>query len=239
MIIFPAIDIKGGDCVRLLKGNFKEITKYKKTPLDQAKEFFDLGFKNIHIIDLDGALKENPVNEKVIKKISQIREIKLQVGGGIRSFDQIKKFLDFGIDKIILGTAAIENENFLKKACKEFNNKIALSIDVRNGHIALSGWKKQTNILAADFIKRIKDINISRIIYTDINKDGTKLGPSINDTVNLSSLTKIPFVISGGVSSINDIISMKKKILPNIEGVIVGKAIYDGNIDIKELSKII
>ena len=239
MIIFPAIDIKGGDCVRLLKGNFKEITKYKKTPLDQAKEFFDLGFKNIHIIDLDGALKENPVNEKVIKKISQIREIKPQVGGGIRSFDQIKKFLDFGIDKIILGTAAIENENFLKKACKEFNNKIALSIDVRNGHIALSGWKKQTNILAADFIKRIKDINISRIIYTDINKDGTKLGPSINDTVNLSSLTKIPFVISGGVSSINDIISMKKKILPNIEGVIVGKAIYDGNIDIKELSKII
>ena len=155
MIIFPAIDIKGGDCVRLLKGNFKEITKYKKTPLDQAKEFFDLGFKNIHIIDLDGALKENPVNEKVIKKISQIREIKLQVGGGIRSFDQIKKFLDFGIDKIILGTAAIENENFLKKACKEFNNKIALSIDVRNGHIALSGWKKQTNILAADFIKRL------------------------------------------------------------------------------------
>jgi len=239
MIIFPAIDIKGGECVRLLKGNFKEVTKYKKTPLDQAKEFFNFGFKNIHIVDLDGALKANPVNEKIIKEISKIKEIKLQVGGGIRSLDQIRKFLDFGIDKIILGTAAIENEGFLRKACREFNNKIALSIDVRDGHIALSGWKKQTNILAADFIKKIKDINISRIIYTDINKDGTKLGPSINDTINLSNLTQTPFVISGGVSSIDDIINIKKNNLPNIEGVIVGKAIYDGNIDIKELSKII
>ena len=239
MIIFPAIDIKGGKCVRLLKGSFDEITKYNKSPLVQAKEFSNLGFNNIHIIDLDGAQKENPINENLIKEISKIKNIKIQVGGGIRSLERIKKLLDFGIDKVILGTAAVESIDFLKTACEKFNNKIALSIDVRDGFIALSGWKKQSDILATDFIKKINKINISRIIYTDINKDGTKSGSSIKETVNFSNLIKIPTVISGGVSSIDEIITIKKKNPPNIEGVIVGKAIYDGNIDIKKLSKII
>jgi phosphoribosylformimino-5-aminoimidazole carboxamide ribotide isomerase len=239
MIIFPAIDIKGGECVRLLKGNFKDITKYKKTPLDQAKEFFNLGFKNIHIVDLDGALKANPINYTIIKEICKINEIKIQVGGGVRSLDHIKKFLDFGVDKVILGTAAIESIDFLKKATKEFNNNIVLSIDVRNGYIALSGWKKQTAILASEYIKKIKDMNIARIIYTDIDKDGTKLGPNINETISLSNQTSIPIVVSGGVASIDDVINIKEKNSPNIEGIIIGKAIYDGNIDIKELSRII
>ena len=239
MIIFPAIDIKGGKCVRLLKGSFDDITKYNKSPLDQAKEFSNLGFNNIHIIDLDGAQKENPINENLIKEISKIKNIKIQVGGGIRSLERIKKLLDFGIDKAILGTAAIESIDFLKTACKKFNNKIALSIDVRDGFIALSGWKKQTSILATDFINKINKINIARIIYTDINKDGTKSGSNIKETINFSNLTKIPTVISGGVSSIDEVVAIKKSNPPNIEGVIVGKAIYDGNIDIKKLSKII
>ena len=239
MIIFPAIDIKGGKCVRLLKGSFDDITKYNKSPLDQAKEFSNLGFNNIHIIDLDGAQKENPINENLIKKISKIKNIKIQVGGGIRSLERIKKLLDFGIDKVILGTAAIESIDFLKTACKKFNNKIALSIDVRDGFIALSGWKKQTGILATDFINKINKINIARIIYTDINKDGTKSGSNIKETINFSNLTKIPTVISGGVSSIDEVVAIKKSNPPNIEGVIVGKAIYDGNIDIKKLSEII
>ena len=239
MIIFPAIDIKGGKCVRLLKGSFDEITKYNKSPLVQAKEFSNLGFNNIHIIDLDGAQKENPINENLIKEISKIKNIKIQVGGGIRSLERIKKLLDFGIDKVILGTAAIESIDFLKTACKKFNNKIALSIDVRDGFIALSGWKKQTGILATDFINKINKINIARIIYTDINKDGTKSGSNIKETINFSNLTKIPTVISGGVSSIDEVVAIKKSNPPNIEGVIVGKAIYDGNIDIKKLSKII
>jgi phosphoribosylformimino-5-aminoimidazole carboxamide ribotide isomerase len=239
MIIFPAIDIKGGECVRLFKGDFKKITKYKKSPIDQAKEFFNLGFKNIHIVDLDGALKGSFVNQNIIKEISKINEIKIQVGGGIRSLDQIKKLMDLGIDKIILGTAAVENKKFLKIACEKYNKNIALSIDVRNGYIALSGWKNQTSILATEFIKKLSDINISRIIYTDINKDGTQTGPSLKDTVHFSNLTKIPTVVSGGVSSLNDIISIKKNNFKNIEGVIVGKAIYDGNIDINELRKII
>ena len=239
MIIFPAIDIKGGKCVRLLKGDFNKITQYKKSPIDQANEFLNLGFKNIHLIDLDGALEEKPVNENTIKAISKISKIKIQIGGGVRSIDHIKRLLDFNVDKVILGTAAIENIEFLKKACDKFDNKIALSLDVRKGYIALSGWKKQTDILASDFIKKIKNVNIARIIYTDINKDGTKSGPNFQETVDLSNLTKIPFVISGGVSSINDVINVKKSKYQNIEGIIIGKAIYDGNIDIKQLSKII
>ena len=239
MIIFPAIDIKGGKCVRLIKGDFNKITQYKKSPIDQANEFLNLGFKNIHLIDLDGALEEKPVNENTIKAISKISKIKIQIGGGIRSIDHIKRLLDFNVDKVILGTAAVENIEFLKKACDKFDNKIALSLDVRKKYIALSGWKKQTDILASDFIKKIKNVNISRIIYTDINKDGTKSGPNFQETVDLSNLTKIPFVISGGVSSINDVINVKKNKYQNIEGIIIGKAIYDGNIDIKQLSKII
>ena len=239
MIIFPAIDIKGGKCVRLLKGDFNQITQYKKSPIDQANEFLNFGFNNIHLIDLDGALNEKPVNENIIKAISKIGKIKIQIGGGIRSIEHIKRLLDFNVDKVILGTAAVENIEFLKKACDKFPNKIALSLDTREGYIALSGWKKQTDILDSDFIRKIKNINISRIIYTDINKDGTKSGPNLQETADLSKLTKIPFVVSGGVSSINDVIVAKKNKSKNIEGIIIGKAIYDGNIDIKQLSKII
>tara|TARA_Y100000590_G_scaffold349732_1_gene401331 strand:- start:1011 stop:1730 length:720 start_codon:yes stop_codon:yes gene_type:complete len=239
MIIFPAIDIKGGKCVRLLKGDFNKITQYKKSPIDQAQEFLNLGFDNIHLIDLDGALAKKPINENIIKKISKLSKIKIQIGGGIRSIEHIKRLLDLNVDKVILGTAAVENIEFLKKACDQFNNKIALSLDTRKGYIALSGWKKQTDILASDFIKKVGNVNISRIIYTDIDKDGTKSGPNLQETINLSNLTKIPFVISGGISSIDDVINIKKNKYQNIEGIIIGKAIYDGNIDIKKLSKII
>jgi len=239
MIIFPAIDIKRGKCVRLLKGDFNKITQYEKLPSEQANEFSDLGFNNIHLVDLDRALSADQLNESIIKKISKNKKIKIQIGGGIRSIEYIQKLLNFGVDKVILGTAAIKDVKFLAEACSKFSNKIALAIDVRNGFIALSGWKKQTNILALDFIKKIENIKVSRIIYTDINKDGTKLGPNIKDTIQLSNSTKIPVVISGGISSITDIINIKKEKHSNIEGIVVGKAIYDGNIDVRELSKIV
>ena len=239
MIIFPAIDIKGGKCVRLFKGDFNKITQYKKSPFDQATEFFNLGFTNIHLVDLDGALEGNLINKEIIKKISEIDKIKIQVGGGIRSLEHIEKLINFGVDKIIIGTAAVENIEFLKIACNKYNKKIAISLDVREGYIALSGWKKQTKILATDFIKNIENVGISRIIYTDINRDGTKLGPNLHETLNFSNLTKIPVVVSGGISSIDDVINIKNKKLKNIEGIIIGKAIYDGSINIKELSKII
>ena len=239
MIIFPAIDIKGGKCVRLFKGDFNKITQYKKSPFDQATEFFNLGFTNIHLVDLDGALEGNLINKEIIKKISEIDKIKIQVGGGIRSLEHIEQLINFGVDKIIIGTAAVENIEFLKIACNKYSKKIAISLDVREGCIALSGWKKQTKILATDFIKNIENMDISRIIYTDINRDGVKSGPNLDETLYFSNLTKIPVVVSGGISSIDDVINIKNKKLKNIEGIIIGKAIYDGSIDIKELSKII
>ena len=238
MIILPAIDIKGGKCVRLLKGNFRDTTQYKKSPLDQASEFHSFGFKNIHIIDLDGALEGKLVNKNIIKEIIKKNNLRVQVGGGVRTLENIKEWIDAGVDKVIIGTAAVENFDLLKTACNKYNDKIALALDVRNGFIALSGWKKQTNILALDFVKKIENFGISRIIYTDIEKDGTKTGPNIEDTITFSSQIKIPVIVSGGVSKISDILNIKNKNPKNIFGVIVGKAIYDGNINLEELNKI-
>ena len=239
MIILPAIDIKGGKCVRLFQGNFEKATEYKKTPADQAQEFLNYGFKNIHVIDLDGALKGKLVNKNIIKDIIKINTLKVQVGGGIRSLENIKELHDIGVDKIVLGTAAVENIEFLKKACEIYKDKIVLALDVRNGLIALSGWKRQTKISALEFIKKIENLGLSRIIYTDIEKDGTKTGPNIKETINLSEKIKIPIIISGGVSSIADIFKIKEMKPKNIEGIIIGKAIYDKSIELKELSKII
>ena len=237
MIIFPAIDIKDSRCVRLIKGNFDEMTLYENSPLDQAKIYFQNGFSNIHIVDLDGALKGRSFNSNIVKEIVRNLKLKIQVGGGIRTIDDVNNWIKIGVDKVIMGTAAVENVDLLKTACERFKNKIAVSLDIKNGFIALSGWKKQTNIPAIDFVKKIENFGVSRIIYTDINKDGTKKGPNIKDTVELSSKVKIPFVISGGISSIEDIKKIKSLNNSNIEGVIVGKSIYDGDIKIKELAK--
>jgi phosphoribosylformimino-5-aminoimidazole carboxamide ribotide isomerase len=239
MIILPAIDIKDGKCVRLINGDFDKITKYKKSPLDQSSEFSDLGFKNIHIVDLDGALERKLVNKNIIEKIVKKNNLKIQVGGGIRSLKNIEEWISTGADKVIIGTAAIDDISFLEEACSLYKNKIALALDVRLKLIALSGWKKQTNISALDFAGKIKNFGISRIIYTDINKDGTKTGPNIDDTIDFSEKINIPTIVSGGVASISDIIRIKKVKSPKIEGVIVGKAIYDKSINLKQLSELI
>ena len=238
MKIFPAIDIKGGKCVRLLKGDFANLTQYKRSPLDQANVFASFGFKYLHLIDLDGALEGKLVNQNIIQNIAKINNIKIQVGGGVRSLEQIDHLLNLGVDKVILGTKAIEDLNFLKNTCKKFKGKIVLAIDVRNGFIALSGWKKQTDILASDFIKKVDGLDISRIIYTDISRDGTKSGPNIEGTIKFLNLTEIPIVVSGGVSSLQDVINIKEKKSEKIEGEIVGKAIYDESINLKDLSKV-
>ena len=236
MIIFPAIDIKDGKCVRLIKGDFNQMTSYGKSPFDQAKIYFENGFRNIHIVDLDGALQRKFSNSSIVKEILKNLKLKIQIGGGIRTIEDVDNWVKSGVDKVIIGTAAVESKDFLKTACEKFKNKIAISLDVKDGLIFLSGWKKQTNILAVDFLKEIKDFGISRIIYTDIDKDGTKSGPNIKDTIELSSKVKIPFIISGGISSIEDIKKNKSLNNTNIEGVIVGKSIYDGDIEIRELA---
>jgi len=239
MIIFPAIDIKDGVCVRLVKGDFRQITSYENTPIDQARTYFKNGFNNIHIVDIDGALHGRPVNSILIKEIIKKVKSKIQIGGGIRTIDDISRWIELGVDRVVMGTAAVENTELLKTACNKFKNKIAVSLDAKNGLIALSGWKKQTDISAIDFIKKIQNFGVSRIIYTDINRDGTKQGPNIKDTVELSSKATIPLVISGGVSSLEDIKKIKSLSNSNIEGVIVGKSIYDGDIKISDLAKLI
>jgi len=237
MIIFPAIDIKQGKCVRLIKGDFNKMTSYETSPIDQAALYSQNGFKNVHIVDLDGALKGISSNSNIIKEILSNFKLKIQIGGGIRTINDVDDWIKSGVDKVIIGTSAVENIDLLKTVCEKFKNKIAVSLDVKDGFIFLSGWKKQTNISVIDFLKKIENFGVSRIIYTDINKDGTKKGPNIKDTIDLSSKVKIPFVISGGISSIEDIKKIKLLNNPNIEGVIVGKSIYDGDIKINELAK--
>ena len=235
MIIFPAIDIKEGKCVRLLKGDFNKITSYEKTPVEQASIFSKTGFKDVHIVDLDGALFGKPKNTEIIKKIIKKVKLRVQIGGGIRNINNINSWLETGVDKVVMGTAAVENISLLKNACEKFKNKIAIALDIRDGLIALSGWTKQTSIHALDFIKEIENFGVSRIIYTDINKDGMKKGPNIKDTIELATKIKIPLVVSGGISSIDDIKKIKSLNNSNIEGIIVGKSIYDGDIRINDL----
>ena len=233
MKIFPAIDIKGGKCVRLLKGDFDKSTEYQKSPIDQAKEFSESGFQDLHIVDLDGALKGEPVNSELIEEICKLKKIRVQIGGGIRSIDHIKKLIDIGVDRVVLGTMAVEDTKFLENVCDKFKNKIAVGLDVRKGYIALKGWKDQTNILATDYLMQIRDIGVSRIIYTDIERDGTLTRPNFEETIKIVKLleNKIPVVVSGGVGSINDIVTVKQH--PEyFEGVIVGKAIYDGRLSV-------
>ena len=197
MKIFPAIDLKDGKCVRLTKGDFNKIKIYNEDPINQAEIFYNTGFKNLHIIDLDGALNGNLTNINIVKKIVDNYKMKIEVGGGIRIEDNVSKLIDIGVDKVILGTAAIKDKNFLKKVCNKYPNKIALSIDVRNKKIALSGWKDQTQIDSNDFLNSIKDHGLSRLIYTDINRDGTESGPNLKESYEVAKKFKIPLIISG------------------------------------------
>ena len=235
MKIFPAIDIKDKKCVRLIKGDFENKTEYKMSPVEQAGTYSENGFKYLHIVDLDGALTGEPTNTDVIHDIIQKFDLKIEIGGGIRNFETIQRYIGSGVDKVILGSAAIKDRKFLEEACKKFPNQIALGLDAKDGHLAISGWTEESNKLTTEYLKKVKDYGVSRIIYTDINRDGTKQSPNFEETQKVADISNCPIVISGGVSSIDDIKKAKK--LNNIEGIIVGKAIYDGDIKLDELTK--
>ena len=276
MKIFPAIDIKNKRCVRLIKGDFNNKTEYKISPLEQAGKYKDHGFKNLHIVDLDGALTGETVNLDIINQIVRKFDLKIEVGGGVRSIDNIKKYTDAGVEKVILGSAAIKDKNFLKEACEKFPNQIALSLDAKDGYLSVNGWKENSNQLSLDFLKEacqrfpnqialgldakdgylsvsgwrensnkltldflneVNDFGASRLIYTDINQDGMKQGPNFEETSKVADISNCPVIISGGVSSIYDIKKAKELNNKNIEGIIVGKAIYDGDINLSELAK--
>ena len=237
MKIFPAIDIKDKRCVRLIKGDFENKTEYEISPIDQAGKYKDHGFKNLHIVDLDGALTGKTVNLDTIKEIVSKYDLKIEIGGGVRSLDSIKQYIDAGVEKVILGSGAIKNKEFLKEACEKFKSQIALGLDAKDGNLSVSGWKENLNIKTIDFLKEVNSYGVSRIIYTDINRDGMKTSPNLDDTVKVAELSNCPVVISGGVSSINDIKEAKELNNNKIEGIIVGKAIYDGDIKLDELVK--
>jgi len=237
MKIFPAIDIKDKKCVRLVKGDFDNKTEYKISPVDQAGKYKDHGFKNLHIVDLDGALTGETVNLDIIEKIVSKFDIKIEIGGGVRNFESIQRYADVGVEKVILGSAAIKDRNFLKEACEKFPSKIALGLDAKDGYLSVSGWKENSNKLTLDYLREVNEYGTSRLIYTDINRDGMKQSPNFEETIKVASTSNCPVIISGGVSSIDDIKKAKKLNNQNIEGIIVGKAIYDGDIKLDELVK--
>jgi phosphoribosylformimino-5-aminoimidazole carboxamide ribotide isomerase len=237
MKIFPAIDIKDKKCVRLVKGNFDNKTEYETSPINQASKYKDYGFKNLHIVDLDGALTGETINLEIIKEIISRFDLKVEIGGGVRNFENIQKYIDAGVEKIILGSAAVRNKAFLKEACVRYKNKIALGLDTKDGKLSISGWKENLNIKTIEFLKEINDFGVSRLIYTDINKDGTKTGPNFDETLQAAKISNCPVIISGGVSSLNDIKKAKELKNKNIEGIIIGKAIYDGDIKLEDLAK--
>ena len=223
--------------MRLVKGDFDNKTEYEMSPVDQAGKYKDHGFKNLHIVDLDGALTGETVNLNIIQEIVNKFDLEIEVGGGVRTIDSIQKYTDVGVEKVILGSAAIKDKIFLKEACLKFPNKIALGLDAKDGYLSVSGWKENSNQLTLDYLNEVNDFGASRLIYTDINRDGMKQSPNFEETAKVADTSNFPVIISGGVSSIDDIKKAKELNNKNIEGIIVGKAIYDGDIKLEELVK--
>jgi phosphoribosylformimino-5-aminoimidazole carboxamide ribotide isomerase len=236
MIIFPAIDLKDGKCVRLYKGDFNKTTIFNSSPYNQALQFKKKGFTDLHLVDLDGALKGKSKNKKVIIKIIKSANLNVQLGGGIRTLKQISFWIKNGVSTVVVGTMAIQNPKILKKACNLFPGRIAVALDVRNNFLAIKGWVKQTRINFLDFLKKLENLGLSRIIYTDINRDGTKTGINIKKLVKIIETVNIPVVVSGGISNIRDVKQLKK--IDYLQGVIIGKAIYDGTINLNKLQKL-
>lgn len=238
MIIYPAIDLKGGKCVRLYQGDMNRATIFNNNPADQAKYFQDQGFKYLHIVDLDGAIDGKPVNEESVKSILNNISIPVQLGGGIRNIETIEKWLKLGISRVIVGTLAIKDPALVKNAAQKFPGKIVLGIDAKEGMVATHGWVEKSNITVINLAKEFADAGVAAIIYTDIGRDGTMKGVDILGTKKLAESLSIPVIASGGVASIKDIKKLKVIESSGINGVIIGRALYDKKIEIDELLKI-
>ncbi len=239
MILFPAIDLKDGACVRLYKGDIAKATLFSKDPSAQAKSFENQGAEWVHIVDLNGAFEGKPTNINSVKDILRNISIPVQLGGGIRNIKTIEIWLESGVRRVILGTAALKNPDLVKEACKKFPGKIAVGIDARNGFVAVEGWAEQSEIKAIELTKKFGDVGVSAIIYTDIERDGAMEGPNIDETKLLAQSTSIPVIASGGISGIDDIKKIKTLEPYGVIGVISGRAIYDGKIDIREAISIL
>ncbi|MBI5047516.1 MAG: 1-(5-phosphoribosyl)-5-[(5-phosphoribosylamino)methylideneamino]imidazole-4-carboxamide isomerase [Deltaproteobacteria bacterium] len=232
MLIIPAIDIKNGKCVRLTQGRMDAETVYSENPVEIAKRWEESGARLIHLVDLDGAVEGIPKNQEIIKKIVGSIKTPVEIGGGIRDLQVVRDYLGIkGIQRIIIGTVAQENPSFVEKACKMFPGSIAVGIDAIDGAVATRGWVKVTQEMAVDLAKRLEGLGVCCIIYTDISRDGMLTGPNVKATKEMAHAVNIPVVASGGMSSVKDIESFKGV---NLEGIIIGKALYTGEINLRE-----
>ena len=236
MLVIPAIDLKDGQCVRLLQGKKEAVTTYSNNPANTAKRWESCGARLLHIVDLDGAFTGSQKNLQAIMQIRQSVKIALQVGGGIRNIGNVMNLFSAGIDRIIIGTAAIEDPEFLTYACNKYPGKVLIGIDAMNGMVAIKGWEEVTSVKAKDLAKRLEMAGVSGIIYTDISRDGMLSGPNIEATGEMVESVKIPVIASGGVSCLEDIKNLMR--IKNLWGVITGKAIYSGALDLKEAMRI-
>ncbi|PCJ01757.1 MAG: 1-(5-phosphoribosyl)-5-[(5-phosphoribosylamino)methylideneamino]imidazole-4-carboxamide isomerase [Alphaproteobacteria bacterium] len=230
MIIYPAIDLKGGKCVRLYKGDMAQETVYNDNPAAQALEWARSGFSWVHVVDLDGAVNGAPANHSAVRGIIESVDIPVQLGGGIRTMAQIEKWLAEGVSRVILGTIAVRDPDLVKTACYEFPGQIVVGIDARNGNVAVEGWVEESDMKATELAKVFEDVGVSTIIYTDIDRDGTGKGVNVVSTIALAQSTSIPVIASGGVGSLDDLRLVRDAAQYGVEGVIVGKALYDGRV---------
>jgi phosphoribosylformimino-5-aminoimidazole carboxamide ribotide isomerase len=231
MILYPAIDLKDGACVRLVRGEMSQATVFNTDPGEQARQFQEQGFEWLHLVDLNGAFEGRPVNAEAVDRILASVSMPVQLGGGIRDLDTMGMWLEKGISRVILGTVALRNPQLVKEACKAFPGKVAVGIDAREGFVAVAGWAETSNIKALDLALKFEDCGVAAIIYTDINRDGAMGGVNVEATSDLASHLTTPVIASGGVSSIADLVALKAEEATGIEGVICGRALYDGRID--------
>ena len=231
MILFPAIDLKDGSCVRLFQGDMDQATVYNSDPRSQARAFMEAGFKWLHLVDLNGAIEGHPVNDSAVETILTEITIPAQLGGGIRALATMETWLDKGVTRVILGTAAIENPDLVKQACRKWPGRIIVGIDARDGYVAVEGWARTSQVKALDLGLRFEDSGVAAIVYTDITRDGAMMGVNIEATTDLAWALTTPVIASGGVSALSDLEELKQVEESGIEGVIVGRALYDGRID--------
>jgi phosphoribosylformimino-5-aminoimidazole carboxamide ribotide isomerase len=233
MILYPAIDLKDGQAVRLFKGEMEKATVFNDDPAAQAMEFVEAGCEWLHLVDLNGAFAGEPINAAPVEAILERTQVPAQLGGGIRDMATIERWLSKGLARVILGTVAVENPALVREAARAFPGQVAVGIDARQGRVATKGWAEETDVLATDLARSFEDAGVAAIIYTDINRDGAMQGPNVEETAALANAVSIPVIASGGVSSITDLKSLKSCGAP-LNGAISGRALYDGAIDLKE-----
>ena len=234
MILFPAIDLKNGECVRLLRGDMEQATVFNTDPAAQARAFADQGFEYLHVVDLDGAFAGKTVNAEAVRRILSGLTMKMQLGGGVRDMKTVRCWLESGVTRVIIGTAAVRDPDFVREAARLFPGRIAVGVDARDGWVAVEGWAKTSNVSASDLGRRFEDAGVSAIIYTDIARDGALTGLNIESTVTLANMLSIPVIASGGLASIEDIRRLTEPDCARLGGAIVGRALYDGRLDARE-----